>query len=92
MIEHVETVLAIELLAACQGMGRRCAIDRRRPQNCARAWPADAQADGSIPTHCTEFHRPHRTTAPLEALHALVRKDVAPWDVDRQVRARGACP
>jgi len=52
VVENVETVLAIELLAACQGL---------------------------------EFHRPLATSPPLEALHALVREHVAPWDRDRQM-------
>jgi histidine ammonia-lyase len=30
-----------------------------------------------------EFHRPLRTSLPLEAVHALVRTRVAPWDADR---------
>ena len=42
VVEHVEQVLAIELLAACQAM---------------------------------EFHRPLRTTNPLEKVYELVRKD-----------------
>jgi histidine ammonia-lyase len=50
IVENVENVLAIELLAACQG------IDLRRPL---------------------------RTTAPLEAVHALVRTKVATWEKDR---------
>ncbi len=40
VVKHVEQVLAIELLAACQAM---------------------------------EFHRPKRTTAPLEEVYRLVR-------------------
>jgi len=52
VVQNVETVLAIELLAACQGL---------------------------------EFHRPLKTTKPLENLHALVRKHVRPWDGDRQM-------
>jgi histidine ammonia-lyase len=52
IVEHVETVLAIELLAACQAL---------------------------------DLHRPLRTTEPLEALHALVRAHVAPWDKDRHM-------
>ena len=40
VVKHVEQVLAIELLAACQAL---------------------------------EFHRPKTTTAPLEAVHKLVR-------------------
>ena len=43
VVEHVEQVLAIELLAACQGL---------------------------------EFHRPKKTTEPLEEVHKLVRKVV----------------
>ncbi|XP_063068177.1 histidine ammonia-lyase-like [Engraulis encrasicolus] len=50
VVEHVERVLAIELLAACQGL---------------------------------EFHRPLKTTAPLEQVHKLVRSVVRPWDKDR---------
>ncbi|XP_063068176.1 histidine ammonia-lyase-like [Engraulis encrasicolus] len=50
VVEHVEQVLAIELLAACQGL---------------------------------EFHRPLKTTAPLEQVHKLVRSVVRPWDKDR---------
>lgn len=52
VVEHVETVIAIELLAACQAL---------------------------------EFHRPLKTTEPLEAVHALVRSKVAPWDKDRHM-------
>lgn len=52
VVEHVETVIAIELLAACQAL---------------------------------DLHRPLTTTPPLEALHALVRKHVSPWKVDRQM-------
>ncbi len=40
VVSHVEQVLAIELLAACQAL---------------------------------EFHRPLKTTPPLEAVHKLVR-------------------
>lgn len=43
VVKHVEQVLAIELLAACQAL---------------------------------EFHRPKRTTAPLEKVHQLVRSVV----------------
>lgn len=50
VVEHVETVVAIELLAACQGI---------------------------------DFHRPLRTTEPLEAVHALVRSVVPHYDKDR---------
>lgn len=50
VVEHVETVIAIELLASCQAL---------------------------------EFHRPKKTTAPLEAIHALVRSQVKAWDKDR---------
>ncbi|PIK45994.1 putative histidine ammonia-lyase [Apostichopus japonicus] len=50
VIEHVEQVLAIELLAACQGI---------------------------------EFLRPLKTTAPLEAVHALVRSIVPALETDR---------
>ena len=46
------TVIAIELLAACQAL---------------------------------DLHRPLTTTAPLEALYALVRKHVDPWKCDRQM-------
>jgi histidine ammonia-lyase len=52
VVEHVETIAAIEMLAACQAL---------------------------------DLHRPHKTTPPLEALHALVRKDVAPWHSDRNM-------
>lgn len=52
VVEHVETVLAIELLAACQAL---------------------------------DLHRPLRTTKPLEAVHALIRTVVKPWDIDRQM-------
>ena len=52
VVEHVETVIAIELLAACQAL---------------------------------EFHRPLKTTPPLEAVHALVRTKVKSWDRDRQM-------
>ncbi|KAJ8248181.1 hypothetical protein GJAV_G00239230 [Gymnothorax javanicus] len=50
VVEHVEQVLAIELLAACQAL---------------------------------EFHRPLKTTAPLEKVHQVVRSVVRPWDRDR---------
>ncbi|KAF1336438.1 Histidine ammonia-lyase, partial [Globisporangium splendens] len=50
VVEHVETVVAIEILAACQAL---------------------------------DLHRPLRTTAPLEALHALVRTRVPPLENDR---------
>ncbi|KAG5846055.1 hypothetical protein ANANG_G00145670 [Anguilla anguilla] len=50
VVEHVEQVLAIELLAACQAL---------------------------------EFHRPLKSTAPLEEVHRLVRSVVRPWDRDR---------
>ncbi|XP_062861230.1 histidine ammonia-lyase-like [Trichomycterus rosablanca] len=50
VVKHVELVLAIELLAACQAL---------------------------------EFHRPLKTTAPLEKVHELVRSKVRPWDKDR---------
>mmetsp|Transcript_6325 Transcript_6325/g.12855 ORF Transcript_6325/g.12855 Transcript_6325/m.12855 type:complete len:736 (+) Transcript_6325:479-2686(+) len=50
VVENVEHVLAIELLAACQAI---------------------------------EFHRPLRTTEPLEAIVALVRDNVLSWDKDR---------
>ena len=47
VVSHVEQVLAIELLAACQAL---------------------------------EFHRPRTTTAPLEAIHKVVRT-VIRWAV-----------
>ncbi|XP_004348121.2 histidine ammonia-lyase [Capsaspora owczarzaki ATCC 30864] len=50
VVSNVETVIAIELLAACQAL---------------------------------EFLRPLRTTAPLEAVHQLVRQHVKPFDEDR---------
>ncbi len=50
VVEHVETVLAIELLAACQAL---------------------------------DFHRPLRTTEPLERLHELVRGCVSHYERDR---------
>ncbi|KAI5093989.1 histidine ammonia-lyase [Silurus meridionalis] len=50
VVEHVEQVLAIELLAACQAL---------------------------------EFHRPLKSTAPLEKVYELVRSVVRPWDKDR---------
>ncbi|KAG9345776.1 hypothetical protein JZ751_008921 [Albula glossodonta] len=50
VVEHVEQVLAIELLAACQAL---------------------------------EFHRPLKTTPPLEKVYALVRTVTRPWDKDR---------
>lgn len=52
VIENVETVIAIEILAACQAV---------------------------------DLHRPLKTTPPLEALHALVRRVAAPWVKDRQM-------
>merc|ERR1719284_1530776 len=54
VVENVETVIAIELLAACQAI---------------------------------EFFRPAKSTPPLEAVHALVRKHVKPWDQDRIMHA-----
>ena len=50
VVENVERVVAIELLAACQAL---------------------------------EFHRPLKTTAPLEAVVALVRGVATKWDADR---------
>lgn len=50
VVKHVEQVLAIELLAACQAL---------------------------------EFHRPTKTTAPLEGVHQLVRSVIKAWDKDR---------
>ncbi|XP_060745224.1 histidine ammonia-lyase-like isoform X2 [Tachysurus vachellii] len=50
VVEHVEQVLAIELLTACQAL---------------------------------EFHRPLKTTAPLEKVYELLRSVVRPWDKDR---------
>jgi histidine ammonia-lyase len=32
-----------------------------------------------------EFHRPQKTSAPLEAVHAHIRTVAAPWDKDRFV-------
>ncbi|GLE07830.1 hypothetical protein PINS_up018536 [Pythium insidiosum] len=53
VVEHVETVVAIEILAACQAL---------------------------------DLLRPLRTTAALEAVHALVRTRVAPLDKDRYIK------
>lgn len=50
MAEHLATVLAIELLAAAQGV---------------------------------DFHRPMRSSAPLEEAHAAIRAVAAHWDQDR---------
>lgn len=50
MAENLATILAIELLAAAQGL---------------------------------EFHRPLRSSASIEAAHALLREVVPPWDADR---------
>lgn len=50
VVKHVEQVLAIELLAACQAL---------------------------------EFHRPTKTTAPLEEVYQLLRTVVKAWDKDR---------
>ena len=50
MMENVEGILAIEYLAAAQGL---------------------------------EFHRPLTSSAPIEAAHARLRAEVAPWDEDR---------
>jgi len=50
VVRHVEQVLAIELLAACQAL---------------------------------EYHRPKKTTAPLEEVYHLLRSVVRPWDKDR---------
>ncbi|WP_027283850.1 histidine ammonia-lyase [Rubritepida flocculans] len=50
MLDNLEGILAIELLAAAQGV---------------------------------EFHRPLRSSAPLEAAHAALRAHVAPWEEDR---------
>lgn len=52
MADNLAGILAIELLAAAQGL---------------------------------EFHRPLRSSAPLEQAHALVRSVAAPWDADRQM-------
>lgn len=52
VVQNVEDVLAIEIMAACQAL---------------------------------EFFRPHRTTEPLERLHALVREKVGPLDKDRHI-------
>lgn len=53
VVENVETVVAIELLCAVQGL---------------------------------EFHRPLKTTEPLEAVVAEFRKVVAPWEEDRYMK------
>ncbi len=50
MAENLATILAIEILAAAQGIG---------------------------------FHRPLRSSPPIEAAHAMLREQVAPWDADR---------
>jgi histidine ammonia-lyase len=50
MADNLEAILAIELLAAAQGIG---------------------------------FHRPLRSSAPIEAAHAALRAHVAPWEEDR---------
>lgn len=50
VVEHVEHVVAIELLAACQAL---------------------------------EFHRPKKTTAPLEEVYKVVRSVVPEWNKDR---------
>jgi histidine ammonia-lyase len=50
MADNLEAILAIELLAAAQGV---------------------------------EFHRPLRSSAPIEAAHAALRAQVAAWDEDR---------
>ncbi len=50
MLDNLEGILAIELLAAAQGI---------------------------------EFHRPLRSSAPIEAAHAALRAHVAPWEEDR---------
>ncbi|HEV7263626.1 MAG TPA: histidine ammonia-lyase [Falsiroseomonas sp.] len=50
MATNLATILGIEILTACQGIG---------------------------------FHRPLRSSAPVEAAHAAVRELVAPWDQDR---------
>ena len=50
MADNLEAILAIELLAAAQGI---------------------------------EFHRPMRSSAPIEAAHAALRAHVAPWEEDR---------
>ncbi len=50
VVSHVEFVLAVELLAACQGL---------------------------------DLLLPLRTTAPLQAVHALVRSKVGTWERDR---------
>jgi len=52
VVENVRRILAIELLAAAQGV---------------------------------DLLRPLRSSAPLEALHAEVRRRIAPWDVDREM-------
>jgi len=50
--ENVRSVLAIELVAAAQGI---------------------------------DLLRPLRSSGPLEALHAAIREQVAPWDEDREM-------
>jgi histidine ammonia-lyase len=50
MAENVEGILAIEYLAAAQGIN---------------------------------FHRPLTSSAAIEAAHARLRAEVAPWDEDR---------
>ena len=52
IVENVEYVVAIELLAACQGI---------------------------------DLLRPLKTSAPLEALHAIVRSVAPSWSSDRRM-------
>jgi histidine ammonia-lyase len=53
VVENVENVLAIEMMAAVQGL---------------------------------EFHRPLKTTEPLENVYQLVREVVKPLDEDRYMK------
>ena len=73
VVEHVETVIAIEMLAACQ-VSTHPESRRILPHSRRTLWP-----------QALDLHRPLKTTPPLEALHALVREHVAPWDQDRQM-------
>jgi histidine ammonia-lyase len=68
LIENVENVLAIELLAACQGLDLRMPLLVRKSSHYL------------YPMHSL-IHA--QTTAPLQAVHAAIRTKVAPWDKDR---------
>lgn len=74
VVEHVETILAIELLAACQV---RMTLYHTRSRMTGAVLTLTRYLQG------IEFHRPHKTTKALEAVHALLRQQVSKWEQDR---------